>query len=93
MTLDPESIEGKTLTCCVRPRFPFPLNVGLELGQFHRKTITKQHWKRERQVSEQRDPSEVSLIVNMHNLNTKSVKRMLCKGSFSFNIAFFRYQD
>ena len=29
----------------------------------HRKTITKQHWKRERQVSEQCDPSWVSLIV------------------------------
>ena len=37
--------------------FSFPLNVGLELGQFLQKTISKQPWKRERQVSEQCDPS------------------------------------
>ena len=29
------------LTCCARPPFPFPLNVGLELGQFHQKNHFK----------------------------------------------------
>ena len=46
------------LTCCA-----LPFNVGLEIGQFHQKTITKQHWKGERQVPEQCDPSWVSLNV------------------------------
>ena len=53
VTLELGSIEGITLICCARCPFPFPLNVGLELGQFHQKTITRQHRKRERQVSEQ----------------------------------------
>ena len=52
MTLELGSIEGITLTGFARPPFSFPLNVGLELEQFHRKTITKQQWKRERQVLE-----------------------------------------
>ena len=52
MTLELGSIEGITLTGFARPPFSFPLNVGRELEQFHRKTITKQHWKRERQVLE-----------------------------------------
>ena len=45
MTLELGSIDGITLTCCARPLFPFPPNVGLELGQVHQKTISKQHWK------------------------------------------------
>ena len=53
MALELGSIEGMTLICCARCPFPFPLNAGLELGQFHRKTITRQHRKGERQVSEQ----------------------------------------
>ena len=53
MTLELGSIEGMTLICCARCPFPFPLNAGLELGQFHQKTITRQHRKGERQVSEQ----------------------------------------
>ena len=52
MTLQLGSIEGITLTGYARLPFSFPLNVGLELEQFHRKTITKQQWKRERQVLE-----------------------------------------
>ena len=48
---------------CEQVVFPLPSNVGLELGQFHRKTITKQHKKRERQVPEQCDTSWLSLIV------------------------------
>ena len=57
MTLELGSLEGITLTGYARPPFSFPLNVGLEFEQFRRKTITKQHWKRERQVSEWYDPS------------------------------------
>ena len=53
MTLELGSIEGMTLICCARCPFSFPLNAGLELGQFHQKTITRQHRKGERQVSEQ----------------------------------------
>ena len=53
VTLELGSIEGMTLICCARCPFPFPLNAGLELGQFHQITITRQHRKRERQVSEQ----------------------------------------
>ena len=49
VTLELGLIEAITLTS--RPPFPVPFNVGLELGQFHRKPITKQHWKRERQNS------------------------------------------
>ena len=63
MTLELGSIEGITLTCCARPLFPFPSNVGLELGHGPPKSISKQHWKRQRQVSEQCDPSWVSSIV------------------------------
>ena len=53
VTLELGSIEGMTLICCARCPFPFPLNAGLELGQFHQITVTRQHRKRERQVSEQ----------------------------------------
>ena len=53
VTLELGSIEGMTLICCARCPFPFPVNAGLELGQFHQKTITRQHRKRERRVSEQ----------------------------------------
>ena len=63
VTLELGSIEGITLTCCARPLFPFPPNVSLELGQVHQNTISKQHWKRQRQVSEQCDPCWVSSIV------------------------------
>ena len=52
MTLELGSIEGISVTGYARPPFSFPLNAGLELEQFHRKTITKQQWKRERQVLE-----------------------------------------
>ena len=50
VTLKLGSIEGITLTCCARPPFSFPLKVGLELEQFHRKTVTKQHCKRSRKA-------------------------------------------
>ena len=56
-TLELGSIEGITLTWCAQPPFSYPLNAGLQRGQFHQKTISKQHWKRERHVSEQFDPS------------------------------------
>ena len=39
MTLELGSMEGITLTGFARPPFSFPLNVGLELEQFHRKII------------------------------------------------------
>ena len=48
--------------------FSFLLNVGLDLGQVHQKTILKQHWKRQRQVSQQYDPSGVSMIVELYSL-------------------------
>ena len=49
---------------------------GLQLQQFPRKTITKQQWKRERQVSERWDPSWVPLIVvNLHFL------QVLCRSN------------
>ena len=41
MTLELGSIEGMTLICCARCPFPFPLNAGLELGQFHQKNHFK----------------------------------------------------
>ena len=43
--------------------FPPPFNVGLEIVHFHRKTITKQQWKKDGQVLKQCDPGQVSLIV------------------------------
>ena len=57
-TLELGSIAVLMLTSCA-----LPFNVAPEIGQFHQKTITKQHWKGERQVPEQYDPSWVSLIV------------------------------
>ena len=39
MTLELGSIEGMTLICCARCPFPFPLNAGLELGQFRQKPL------------------------------------------------------
>ena len=51
------SIEGITFNVVLNLLFSVPFNVGLELGQVHRKIITKQHWKGERQVPEQCNPS------------------------------------
>ena len=53
MTLERGSIDGITLTCCA----------GLELGQFPPKTISKQHWKRERERDRyQRSVTEVESL-------------------------------
>ena len=53
--------------------FSFPLNIGLEVEQFHQKIISKQHWKREGRVSEQCDTSWVSeIVVEKHITTTRN---------------------
>ena len=51
-----------TLSCCARPPFTCLFQCWPWTRTIAQKTITKQHWKRERQVSEQCDWSWVSLI-------------------------------
>ena len=67
VTLELGSIERITLTCCPRLPLPCPFQCWPRTWTIPpEKTIIKQHWKRERQVSEQCDPTWVSLIVASH---------------------------
>ena len=50
MTLELGSIEGITLTRCAGSPFLFPLNVGLELGQFHQKKPFQNNIGREKDM-------------------------------------------
>ena len=67
MILEPKSMEGIMLTIALDLLFPLPSYIGLEIRQLHRKT-TKQHWKRERQVTGQCDPSCASLVVALQGV-------------------------
>ena len=63
MTLELGLTELLTILCCSRCPFPpppspphplflVPFNAGLKTRELYRKTITKQHWKGERQIPE-----------------------------------------
>ena len=67
MILELKSMEGIMLTIALDLLFPLPYYIGLEIRQLHRKT-TKQHWKRERQVTGQCDPSCASLVVALQGV-------------------------
>ena len=67
VTLELGSIERITLTCGLQPPFPGPFQYWPQTwDNSTEKTILKKYCERERQVSEQCDPSWVSLIVASH---------------------------
>ena len=63
------------LTIVLDLLFPLPYYIGLEIRQLHRKT-TKQHWKRERQVTGQCDPSCASLVVALQGVANGTSKNV-----------------
>ena len=67
MILELKSMEGIMLTIALDLLFPLPYYIGLEIRQLHQKT-TKQHRKRERQVTGQCDPSCASLVVALQGV-------------------------